>query len=114
MTAFIRSIEVTVRCNETQIEELNLEIQDILHEIEFNDIPTRAKEAIAMLKNIQRVRRERRILKEESESLLAYFTDKAYISQNLGDITGEMRSIVERQKNRQYSPRVKKLASTES
>ena len=104
----IRDLPERHRQNKVEIERLQGEQQDLLHFIEFNNVGTVQSHKI--YKDIQRVRVERRKLKDENELLeplvetLRKF--KGQLSE-LDKVIGDIRKVDNKLRNRGYKCRVR-------
>ena len=96
------------------IEELTnkeLEQQDLLHELELNNL--NAVEITKVAVDLKRVRKERRIIKNDIERirLIKNFTDKynnKFIGNEINILLKELKRLKKRQENRKYEPRILK------
>ena len=96
------------------IEELTnkeLEQQDLLHELELNNL--NAVEITKVAIELKRVRKERRIIKNDIERirLIKNFTDKynnKFIGNEINVLLKELKKLKKRQENRKYEPRILK------
>ena len=96
------------------IEELTnkeLEQQDLLHELELNNL--NAVEITKVAVDLKRVRKERRIIKNDIERirLIKNFTDKynnKFIGNEIKVLLKELNRLKKRQENRKYEPRILK------
>ena len=96
------------------IEELTnkeLEQQDLLHKLELNNL--NAVEITKVAIELKRVRKERRIIKNDIERirLIKNFTDKynnKFIGNEINVLLKELKKLKKRQENRKYEPRILK------
>ena len=96
------------------IEELTnkeLEQQDLLHELELNNL--NAVEITKVAIELKRVRKERRIIKNDIERirLIKNFTDKynnKFIGNEINVLLKELKKLKKKQENRKYEPRILK------
>lgn len=106
----IRDIPDIYKGNREELDKLEGETQDLLHLIEFNNL--NASEGFKVYKELQKVRRRRRELKNQNELIEPlYKTLQSMKNKNLkslNDGIGDVRRIIERQSNRKYSCRIRK------
>ena len=68
ITQIYDSVASAYRANETELEQVNEEINDLLHEIELGK-PKNAREGYAVYKELREARQRRRKAKDENELL---------------------------------------------
>ncbi|MEK5065920.1 hypothetical protein [Cytobacillus sp. FSL R5-0596] len=91
-----------------ELKKVDSEIQDILHVIELTNFD--ACKGYKWAKELQKLRKERRRLKDEIESLEPIKELLSYqkpSEKNINKILGDVRKIETRHKNRGYSMRVR-------
>lgn len=104
----IRDIPSRYKQNEEMLRKLDQETQDLLHFIELKNL--NAMEGYKAYKDLQRVRKERREIKNENE-LLAPIVDTLHGMKNkLSDLDhgiGKIRKVKTSQSQRRYSFRIR-------
>lgn len=91
-----------------ELKKVDSEIQDILHVIELTSFD--ACKGFKWAKELQKLRKERRRLKDEIESLEPIKELISYqkpSEKNINKVLGDVRKIETRHKNRGYSMRVR-------
>lgn len=104
----IRDIPARYKQNEELIRKLEQETQDLLHFIELKNL--NAMEGYKAYKDLQRVRKERREIKNENELLAPIVDTLQGMKNKLSDLdrgVGEIRKIKTSQSQRQYSFRIR-------
>jgi sulfur relay (sulfurtransferase) DsrC/TusE family protein len=91
------------------IEQMQLEQEDLLHEIELSNL--NASEIAKVMKRLKELRKNRRIFKNDLEvlNLVKNFTDKynnKFITNEIVMLIKEINKKREQQENRKYKPRV--------
>jgi hypothetical protein len=107
----LNDIKNTYNYNFQNVNDLDKESQDLEHEIELSTFSSVAGYKLA--KELQRVRRERRKLKNENETLQLlneYFNDPRFknLINDLCNIKGKIRKVQDNQANRLYTPKIRK------
>lgn len=87
------------------------EQQDLLHELELNNL--NAVEITKVAIDLKRVRKERRIIKNDIErvKLIKSFTDKynnRFITNEIKTLIKDLYKLQRKQENRKYEPRILK------
>lgn len=94
---------------EKELKKLDMETQDLLHLMELKDLDL--YKGFTTYKDLQRVRQERRKVKDEMELLEPVLELNKYASKPTEKIInkhlGEVRKVVLRQQNRTYNMRVR-------
>lgn len=103
------NLEDTKRTLENQIEQKNAEQEDYLHELELGKL--NALEIMKVSKEIIRIRKERRDLKDKLELIktLKGYTDKYITKGIIAETTQAIQNIdtlKSNQENREYTPKV--------
>ena len=90
------------------MKQIDLEITDIMHEIEFTDLDKKSSHGI--IKEIKRLRQNRRITKEDQMvfNILKSFCEKnATFTDRLKEASIKMQNEISNRQHRTYSPRVR-------
>lgn len=93
---------------EEALKKCDQEIQDLMHVIELSNF--NAYQGFDLAKQLQKVRNERRVIKDEIELLKSVKELLSYgkpTEKNLNKIIGEVRGIQRRQEVRTYKMRVR-------
>src|SRR5699024_1031444 len=105
----IRDIPDIYKGNREELDKLEGETQDLLHLIEFNNL--NASEGFKVYKELQKVKRRRRELKNQNEFIeTIYITIQSMKYKNLKSINdgiGDVRKIIKCHSYRKYSYRVR-------
>lgn len=104
----IRDIPTRYKQNEELIRKLDQETQDLLHFIELKNL--NAMEGYKAYKDLQRVRKERRAIKNENELLAPIVDTLTGMKNKLSELDsgiGKIRKVKLSQSQRQYSFRVR-------
>lgn len=105
----IENVPKQLNANKEEIAQLENEIQDLLHILEFTKF--NASEGYKLSKQLQTARQERRKLKNENELLSGlckiFVKIKPQIN-NLNAVIGDIRNFKETQSKRTYRCRVRK------
>ncbi|SFL39457.1 hypothetical protein SAMN04487943_101331 [Gracilibacillus orientalis] len=103
----IRDLPDTFNKNKNEVSQLENEIQDLLHVIEFSSF--NAHEGWKLSKQLKKARTKRRTLKNENEQIepLLSFCKKTrnYLGE-LDDVIQDIHQVKKNQKNRTYRCRV--------
>lgn len=106
--AFIRDATSRYEYNLETIKKREEDTQDILHEIEFGEDKD-ISDIYELYMRLKAIRQDRRQAKTENESLESLITwckeSGKNITSILGNIQGDCKKIIDRQKNRVYTPR---------
>lgn len=90
----------------TEIEMCQSEITDILHDIEFSKLDrTSASRKAKYLQKVQRKRRENKEMQELLHMLNIFFLNNKKIIPEINKVQSQIKSILNKQDNRIYSPR---------
>lgn len=95
--------------NQEELRKVEAEIQDVLHIIELTTF--NASDGYKWAKELQRLRKVRRDLKnelEELEKVKEFASFQRPTEKNISKIIGDIRHIENRQSNRKYSMRMRK------
>ena len=101
------SVASAYRTNEAVLEEVNGEINDLLHEIELGK-PKNARDGYAVYKELREARQRRRKAKDENEllnELHTYLQSQAAFKNRITQIQGNARKLYTKQQGRVYTPR---------
>lgn len=107
ITQIYDSVASAYRANETELEQANGEINDLLHEIELGK-PKNAREGYVIYKELREARQRRRKAKEENEllnELYTYLQSQSAFKNRLTQIQGNARKLYNKQQERIYVPR---------
>ena len=107
ITQIYDSVASAYRANETELEQVNGEINDLLHEIELGK-PKNAREGYVIYKELREARQRRRKAKEENEllnELYTYLQSQSAFKNRLTQIQGNARKLYTKQQGRVYTPR---------
>lgn len=107
ITQIYDSVASAYRANETELEQVNGEINDLLHEIELGK-PKNAREGYVIYKELREARQRRRKAKEENEllnELYTYLQSQSAFKNRLTQIQGNARKLYNKQQERVYVPR---------
>lgn len=111
MKDFFEGIDIEHSNLLQELSNKEAEQQDLLHELELNNL--NAVEITKVAIDLKKVRKERRIIKNDIERVKAIksFTDKynnKFIVNEIKTLIKELYKLQKRQNNRQYEPRVLK------
>ena len=107
ITQIYDSVASAYRANETELEQANGEINDLLHEIELGK-PKNAREGYVIYKELREARQRRRKAKDENEllnELYTYLQSQAAFKNCITQIQGNARKLYAKQQGRVYTPR---------
>lgn len=107
ITQIYDSVASAYRANETELEQANGEINDLLHEIELGK-PKNAREGYVIYKELREARQRRRKAKDENEllnELYTYLQSQAAFKNRITQIQGNARKLYTKQQGRVYTPR---------
>lgn len=107
ITQIYDSVASAYRANETELEQVNGEINDLLHEIELGK-PKNAREGYVVYKELREARQRRHKAKDENEllnELYTYLQSQAAFRNRLTQIQGNARKLYTKQQGRVYTPR---------
>ena len=103
---FIRSVETTSRLSNEDRTMYDGQIQDILHFLEFNEVPYLDRKKLTDL--LPGIRRNRRVAKNTTATLaplVRWMTEHKKAIRDLEQVLGSVRKEEEHQQNRIYSYR---------
>lgn len=111
MKSFFEGIEEEYSNLLQELTNKEAEQQDLLHELELNNL--NAVEITKVAIDLKRVRKERRIIKNDIErvKLIKSFTDKynnRFITNEIKTLIKELYKLQRKQENRKYEPRILK------
>ena len=111
MKSFFEGIEEEYSNLLQELTNKEAEQQDLLHELELNNL--NAVEITKVAIDLKRVRKERRIIKNDIErvKLIKSFTDKynnRYITNEIKTLIKDLYKLQRKQENRKYEPRILK------
>ena len=111
MKSFFEGIEEEHSNLLQELTNKEAEQQDLLHELELNNL--NAVEITKVAIDLKRVRKERRIIKNDIErvKLIKSFTDKynnRFITNEIKTLIKELYKLQRKQENRKYEPRILK------
>ena len=111
MKSFFEEIEEEYSNLLQELTNKEAEQQDLLHELELNNL--NAVEITKVAIDLKRVRKERRIIKNDIErvKLIKSFTDKynnRFITNEIKTLIKELYKLQRKQENRKYEPRILK------
>lgn len=111
MKSFFEGIEEEHSNLLQELTNKEAEQQDLLHELELNNL--NAVEITKVAIDLKRVRKERRIIKNDIErvKLIKSFTDKynnRFITNEIKALIKELYKLQRKQENRKYEPRILK------
>ena len=111
MKNFFENIDKLKTDLEQEIRRVELERNDLLHELELGNL--NAVEITKVAVDLKKVRKERRIIKNDIERirLIKNFTDKynnKFIENEINILLKELKRLKKRQENRKYEPRILK------
>lgn len=111
MKSFFEGIEEEHSNLLQELTNKEAEQQDLLHELELNNL--NAVEITKVAIDLKRVRKERRIIKNDIErvKLIKSFTDKynnRFITNEIKTLIKDLYKLQRKQENRKYEPRILK------
>ena len=111
MKSFFEGIEEEYSNLLQELTNKEAEQQDLLHELELNNL--NAVEITKVAIDLKRVRKERRIIKNDIErvKLIKSFTDKynnRFITNEIKTLIKDLYKLQRKQENRKYEPRILK------